>query len=128
MNSESAAQMTHLDKSPAKASSDFGPNTATTAGTVQNAHQDSSISTQGCTQQPKLLRVAHKTPQIKPSAPGLTMMMGMSNTIPDNYSQDDKKNDGFALPLVGRKRKVSEACYANKPVQTGKRQHVSQQQ
>lgn len=40
-------------------------------------------------------------------------MMGMSNAIPDNYSQgDDKKNGGFALPLVGRRRKASEAGYA----------------
>jgi len=75
------------------------------------------MSTQCFTAQPSFQKVTHKTPQIKPSAPGLTMMMGMSNAIPDNYSQgDDKKNGGFALPLVGRRRKASEAGYtASKP-------------
>ena len=45
-------------------------------------------------------------------------MMHMSNSIPDNYSNDDnKKNVGevFALPLVGRRRKASEAGFAAKP-------------
>ena len=30
-------------------------------------------------------------------------------SIPDNYSNDDKKNEVFALPLVGRRRKAHEA-------------------
>ena len=41
-------------------------------------------------------------------------MLHMSNSIPDNYSQDDNKNGGgevFALPLVGRRRKASEAGF-----------------
>lgn len=56
----------------------------------------------------------HKTPQIKPSAPGLTMMH-----ISDNFSQEGgycggMKNEDFALPLVGRRRKASEAGYVAK--------------
>lgn len=50
-------------------------------------------------------KVFHKTPQIKPSDPGLSMQVA---AIPDNYSNDDKKNEVFALPIVG-KRKACEA-------------------
>ena len=50
--------------------------------------------------------VAHKTPQIKPSAPELAMH---GTSVPDNYSNDDKKNEVFALPLVGKRRKAHEA-------------------
>lgn len=68
----------------------------------------------------------HKTPQIKPSVPGLTIS---GNTIPDNYSNDDKANEGFALPLVGSRRKASEAGFS-KPTaaQQLKRQHCQNQQ
>ena len=33
------------------------------------------------------------------------------NTVPDNYSNDDKGTEQFALPLVGRRRKASEAGF-----------------
>ena len=63
--------------------------------------------------QPLAQRVTHKTPNIKPSVPGLAMMH--NNVIPDTYSNDDRTNEGFALPLVGRRRKASEAGIFNKP-------------
>ena len=49
--------------------------------------------------------------------------------ISDNYSQEGcgtkGNNEVFALPLVGRRRKASEAGYASKPstTQASKRQH-----
>ena len=49
--------------------------------------------------------------------------------ISDNYSQEGcgtkGNNEVFALPLVGRRRKASEAGYATKPgtMQASKRQH-----
>ena len=36
----------------------------------------------------------------------------MVNNIPDNYSDADKKNEVFAMPLVGKRRKASEAGYS----------------
>jgi hypothetical protein len=59
-------------------------------------------------------KVTHKTPQIKPSVPGLTIA---DCHIHDNYSNDDKTNEVFALPIVGRRRKASEAGF-NKPTAT----------
>ena len=53
-------------------------------------------------------KVTHKTPQIRPSEPGLAMA---TETVPDNYSNDDKGNEVFALPLVGRRRKACEAGF-----------------
>ena len=53
-------------------------------------------------------KVTHKTPQIKPSDPGF---IG-KNIVPDNYSNDDKGAEQFALPLVGRRRKASEAGFS----------------
>ena len=50
--------------------------------------------------------MTHKTPQIRPSQPSLTVP---NNIAPDNYSNDDKQNEVFALPLVGMRRKASEA-------------------
>lgn len=38
--------------------------------------------------------------------------MQTESLIPDNYSTDDKGNEGFALPLVGRRRKASEAGFS----------------
>lgn len=37
----------------------------------------------------------------------------MKETVPDNYSNDDKGNNKevFAMPLVGRRRKASEAGF-----------------
>lgn len=64
--------------------------------------------------------MTHKTPQIKPSDPGLAMT---GNTVPDNYSNDDKGAEQFALPLVGRRRKASEAGMKQAPHQL-KRQHT----
>ena len=117
LNFENAAQLLP-DKLPAKAISDLGSTTAKTVGVssqaIINAHD--SISTQ-CTAQPLVQKVTHKTPQIKPSAPGLSMMPNC-DSIPDNYSNDDnnkKDGKGFALPLVGRRRKASEAGFAAKP-------------
>lgn len=49
--------------------------------------------------------------------------------ISDNYSQEGcgtkGNNEVFALPLVGRRRKASEAGYTSKPnnMQANKRQH-----
>ena len=34
-----------------------------------------------------------------------------TETVPDNYSNDDKGNEVFALPLVGRRRKACEAGF-----------------
>ena len=31
--------------------------------------------------------------------------------VPDNYSTDDRGNEGFAKPLAGRRRKASEAGF-----------------
>ena len=45
------------------------------------------------------------------------------NTVPDNYSNDDKATEQFALPLVGRRRKASEAGFS-KGNQQLKRQHT----
>ena len=52
--------------------------------------------------------------------PGLAMP---TETIPDNYSNDDKGNEGFALPLVGRRRKASEAGFRGSATQN-KRQNL----
>ena len=54
--------------------------------------------------------------------PGLAMP---SNTVPDNYSNDDKANEVFALPLAGQRRKASEAGHSSRPnAQPLKRQHL----
>jgi len=47
------------------------------------------------------------------------------NNIPDTYSNDDKqKNEVFALPHVGRRRKASEAGFSRAPYQQPKRPHL----
>jgi|Transcript_35510 hypothetical protein len=98
------------DKSPVKATSELAAGT-TAFSSANQAHPD-SISTQA-TQQLIAQKVTHKTPQIKPSEPSLAIA---GNTIPDNYSNDDKGNEVFALPLVGRRRKACEAGFS-KPAQ-----------
>ena len=52
------------------------------------------------------------------------MMPG--NVIQDTYSNDDKTNEGFALPLAGRRRKAIEAGIPKPPIhhQQSKRQHL----
>ena len=109
-----------MDKSPAKAVSDMGQ--GLTAGSFSNIlpNPADSMSSQ-VTQQLIARKVTHKTPQIKPSMPGLAMQ---SNTIPDNYSNDDKTNEVFALPLAGQRRKASEAGHSRAPSQAAKRQHL----
>ena len=45
-------------------------------------------------------------------------------SIPDNYSNDDKKNEVFALPLVGKRRKAHEANLTKLINQPNKRSNV----
>ncbi len=45
------------------------------------------------------------------------------NSVPDNYSNDDKTTEVFALPLVGQRRKASEAGH-RPPSSQLKRQHL----
>lgn len=85
----------------------------------QNPLPHESTSTQA-TQNMIAQKVTHKTPQIKPSQPRLAMP---SDTLPDNYSNDDKGNEVSALPLVGTRRKVSEAGFS-RPAQMTKRPHL----
>jgi len=44
--------------------------------------------------------------------PGLAMP---SKNVPDNFSNDDKANEVFALPLAGQRRKASEAGHSSRP-------------
>ena len=75
------------DKSPVKASSELGGLGTTQFFSSSNTQGNpDSISTQA-TQKLIAHKVTHKTPQIKPSDPGLAMT-GIS--VPDNYSNDDK--------------------------------------
>jgi hypothetical protein len=47
------------------------------------------------------------------------------NNIPDTYSNDDKqKNEVFALPLAGKRRKASEAGFSRAHHQQQKRPHL----
>ena len=39
---------------------------------------------------------------------------------PDTYSNDDK-HEGFALPIVGKRRKACEAGFGSKPAEIVKR-------
>ena len=70
-------------------------------------------------------KLTHKTPQIKPAMPGSLSMAHRG--APDTYSNDDKQNEGFALPLVGKRRKACEAGFNQKPAEPLKRSNVSQQ-
>ena len=98
------------DTSPIKPVSDMGAfPTAGSSGNFLNNPDDRLTQTS----KPQVQKVTHKTPQIKPSVPSLAMA---DNAIPDTYSNDDKTNEGFALPLVGRRRKASEAGLSKPPV------------
>ena len=80
------------NKSPLKAISDYGPlPTAGSSGNYLNNQADliSSQSTQ-VVKAASTRIVAHKTPQIKPSVPGLSMPG--NSIIPDTYSNDDGGN------------------------------------
>lgn len=69
------------DKSPAKPRSEMGAGASSTG----NIGVQDSMSTQ-FTNQHIVQKVVHKTPQIKPQVFGLA-----NKTIPDNYSDNDKK-------------------------------------
>ena len=113
-----------VDKSPAKPRSEIGPH-AMVGSNNGNINVQESMSTECTNPQQVVQKVVHKTPQIKPSVCGLA-----NQTIPDNYSDNDKKNDDFALPLVGKKRRSSNAGLLQQQQAAGinpqKRQHLMQ--
>ena len=46
------------------------------------------------------------------------------SSLPDNYSNDDKANEGFALPIVCGKRKADQAGLQKPNLPPSKRQNV----
>ena len=105
---KAVVQIVEDNRSPMKAVSEMGQfPTAGSSGNYLNNQADYN-SSQGREVVKGIGVVTHKTPQIKPSVPGLSMPADPN--MLDTYSNDDggnNKQNGqvFALPLVGKRRR-----------------------